>query len=176
MTIHEELTLVARAKRGERLAMNQLWEALTPKVYGYLVNVVRNKELAEDILQDTWLQAVKALPQFEARGVRFSAWLFAIARNACRQHWRRSRPESPLETHTEDLETTNDKTAIEDYVFVDRILSRLADDDREILRLRYIGELSFNEIAIVLHISSVTARVRLHRALHRARSICNSTI
>ena len=67
-----------------------LWDTTTPRLYGYLVNVLHDKSLAEDILQTTWLKAIQALPSFKDRsGASFSSWLFAIARNECKQHWRK---------------------------------------------------------------------------------------
>ncbi len=66
--------------------ISALWDDVTPKLYGYLVNVLHDRNLAEDILQTTWLKAIQALPSFKDRtGASFSSWLFAIARNECKQ-------------------------------------------------------------------------------------------
>ena len=51
MDQQQELTLVKRAQSGDKEALGMLWDALTPKLFGYLVNVTRNKTLAEDLLQ-----------------------------------------------------------------------------------------------------------------------------
>lgn len=177
MTIKEELALVAEAQAGQREAVGALWENITPKLYGYLVNVLRDPVLAEDILQNTWLKAVGALPKFQAQGVRFSAWLFAIAKNECRSHWRDRKHETSLPE--EDLDGANNITQrvnapTADNVLIDQIIGKLSPDDQEILRLRYIAELSFNEISAVMNVSLVGARVRIHRALGRARAIANN--
>lgn len=173
MTLKEELALVNIAKTGDKNAVSTLWEDITPKLYGYLVNTLRDNALADDILQETWLKAITSLAKFEPRDVKFSAWLFAIARNECRQHWRKNNRTVILE---EDEETENVpdhfviKENLHDKIFVDEILEKLPESDREILRLRYISEFSFQEVAQILNLSPIAARVRVFRALSKART------
>lgn len=174
MLLEEELALVVRAKGGDRDAVGSLWDAITPKLYGYLVNHLRDQHLAEDILQDTWIKAIGNIAKFQPQGVRFSAWLFAIARNECRQHWRKKKPEVPLE-ETEDVpDVSVSPETIGDIVFLQQVIQRLNEDEQEILRLRYIADLNFKEIARVLSISVILARVRVHRALGKARAMVNN--
>ncbi len=173
MEIREELLLVRRAQMGEREALGLLWDEITPKLYGYLVNQVRQKDLAEDICQETWLKATQALGSFKDRGVRFSAWVFAIARNECRQQWRKGNREVALDTALDDIDLHNQQSPSNDNVMIDMALAKLSEEEKEIVRLRYIADLSFREIAGVLGISMIAARVRVHRALAHARVILN---
>jgi RNA polymerase sigma-70 factor (ECF subfamily) len=175
MNIQEELSLVARAQSGDQPALSALWDDITPKLYGYLRNVVRDTPLAEDLLQNTWQKAIESLTQFEPRGVRFSAWLFAIAKNECRQEWRSARPHMPLDEAVEYETRTTDATSLETAMLIEQIMKSLSEEDREMIRLRFLAELSFKEIATVCHISAVTARVRVHRAIIRARTILQTT-
>ncbi len=172
MLVDEELALVQRAKLGEKAAVEMLWNAITPKLYGYLVHTLRDTHKAEDIVQDTWLKALKSLPQFHSRGVRFSAWLYAIAKNECRQYWRKSKPEVSIDEQP-DIGVWN--TQSNDFLFLEKILEKLSSDEQEILRLRYISELSFQEIALVLSLSVISARVRVHRALKKANRLLTSS-
>ena len=167
MTSDEELSLAAHAKAGDKEALGLLWDAITPKLYGYLMNVLRDKTPADDCLQQTWLKAIENIKRFEPRGVRFSAWLFAIARNECRQHWR-SRTHEPIDILREH-DAPSAPPPHGEKLFIEHILQKLPEHDREILQLRYIADLSFQEIARVLTISSISARVRVHRAIARAR-------
>lgn len=169
MSSYNENTLIQRAKSGDSDALGLLWDDITPKLFGYLVNTLRDKTLAEDILQNTWLKAISALPRFRQRGIGMSAWLFAIARNECREHWRKSGHETPLDPLEHDLPSKPD-TKIEEKFLAEQILSSLSEDDREILRLRYIADLSMRDMAHVLQLNFVTVRVRVHRALARARA------
>ena len=145
-----------------------LWDEITPKLYGYLVNVLHDKSLAEDILQTTWLKAIQALPSFKDRsGASFSSWLFAIARNECKQHWRKAGREISFDPEIHDKEIIESKE--EDKIFVDQIIKQFSESDRELIRLHYIADLSLNDIAKLLKINPVTVRVRMHRALSFAK-------
>jgi RNA polymerase sigma-70 factor (ECF subfamily) len=151
--------------------ISRLWDELTPKLFGYLVNTLHDKSLAEDILQTSWLKAIEALPSFKQQGPffsnSFSSWIFAIARNECKQHWRKSGREIPLDEKIHDVAEVS--SGIENKILVDEILNQLPNDDQELIRLRYIADLSTREIAKVLNINPVVARVRLHRAIVLAR-------
>lgn len=175
MLVEEDLALVVRAKAGEKAAVEILWDAITPKLYGYLVHVLRDSHIAEDILQETWIKAIRKIDQFQPRKVRFSAWLFAIAKNECRQHWRKNKNVNFVD-ETEIPEVfVAEESGDEDKMFLEGVLKGLEEDEREILRLRYIADLSFKEIARVLSISVIAARVRVHRALGKARGQMETT-
>src|SRR3989344_2326545 len=103
MNSADERLLVVKAQGGDREAIGQLWDLLTPKLYGYLLNTLRHRPLAEDILQSTWLKAIEALPKFQQKHIRVGSWLFAIARNECRQHWRKSNREVGLNASLNEL-------------------------------------------------------------------------
>ena len=168
MNSGQEQELVKKAQGGDRDALSKLWDEITPKLFGYLVNVVRNKSLAEDLLQSTWLKAVQALPNYQLRGIGISSWLFAIARNECRLHWRKNKDEvgfDPMEQYKAD---DSAKTS-QNEILIDQLLNSLSADDQELLRLRYIAGLDLKEIAKVLNINAIAARVRMHRAISRAR-------
>ena len=148
----------------------QSWNNITPKLFGYLVNVLRDKATAEDILQSTWMKALDALPRFRPRGAGLSAWLFAIARNECKQHWRHENREVPLNPEIHDI-PDHPSESLQDSILIDQIFATMTEDDRELLRLRYITDLPLNDIARILDINFVTVRVRIHRALTRARTL-----
>jgi RNA polymerase sigma factor (sigma-70 family) len=168
MSSTDEGSLVARAQRGDREALGHLWDLLTPKLFGYLVNTLRDRALAEDVLQTTWLKAIGALPGYTDRKVGMSAWLFTIARNECQQLWRKGGREVPLDVAVHDT-AGSESRATEEKILVEQALSVLSEEDRELLRLRYIADLPVKDIAAVLNINVVGARVRIHRALGRAR-------
>ena len=173
MNQHQEDLLVKKAQTGDREALGLLWDQVTPKLFGYLVNTTHDKTLAEDLLQGTWLKAIEALPNFKPRGIAISAWLFAIARNECRLHWRKSGRETAFDSSLHDVPAENNNQT-EHTILVEQVLNKLSDEDRELIRLRYIADLPINDIAKVLNINFVAVRVRLHRALARARTAIKS--
>lgn len=169
MTAVEEAELIEKARGGDRDALAQVWDEVSPKLFGYLVNVLRDKTVAEDVFQNSWLKAVEALPKYQQRGVRFSAWLFAIARNECAQHWRKAKRETDIDSVPEPA--GDDTNALQSKLVIDQLLTDLSEGDRELLRLRYIADLPITDIARVLNSNSVAIRVRVSRALARARKL-----
>lgn len=169
MDQNEEKMLIKRAQSGDRQALGLLWDALTPKLFGYLINTTKDKPLAEDLLQTTWLKAIDNLSKFKQQGFGFGAWLFAIARNEHRQYWRKRKNETPLVQEEHD-QPDNNRESPEAKIFIEQALAYLSKDDRELIRLRYIADLPVKEIALILKLNFVTVRVRIYRALARMRA------
>jgi RNA polymerase sigma factor (sigma-70 family) len=149
--------------------IEELWDKVTPRLYGYLINTLKDASLADDILQATWTKAIEALPKFEARGNGFSAWLFSIARNEMRMHWRKNGRDVSYDQRLHDV--VEDKSNQEDKIFLSQIVEKLSKEEQELINLRYIADLSFLEISKILNINPVAIRVKMHRALSRARLI-----
>lgn len=168
MSYSDELALITKIQQGDKQALGKLWDIFTPKLFGYLVNTLKDRALAEDLLQSTWLNAIKALPRFEPRGMSVGGWLFAIAKNECRQHWRKDNREVPLDLTVHDT-AQNKSNELVTKLAVEKILATLSTDDQEILRLRYIADLPTTDIAKLLNLNFATVRVRIHRAISRAR-------
>jgi RNA polymerase sigma-70 factor, ECF subfamily len=175
MNKDKENILISRAQNGDKEALGELWDDITPKLFGYLINTLSRKEIAEDILQSTWLKAVKSIDKYQSRGIGFNAWIFAIAKNECFQYWRGSNREVPLEERNHDL-PTNEHNITNNRIMVNQMLASLSENDRELIKLRYIGGLTIGEISKVLDINYIAARVRIHRALKKAREIFNKQI
>ncbi len=149
--------------------ISALWDSITPKLFGYLVNILHDKDVAEDILQTTWLKAIEALPSFKGQASSFSSWIFAIARNECKQYWRKLGREVPFDPQLHDRQATDSKD--EDKILIGQIMAGLSQNDRELIRLRYIADLPMNDIARVLKINPIAVRVRMHRALSSAKNV-----
>lgn len=173
MDVEVERELVKRAQAGDMEALGQLWDACSPKLFGYLMNTLQDRQLAEDVFQTTWLRAAEHVSNYQFRGVGFSSWLFAIARNECRQHWRKSNRAEEHVLPTEPV--SNEHDSLHNKLLIDRALSKLSESDQELLRLRYIADLSINEIAKTLNSNSVAVRVRVSRALARVRAVINTS-
>ena len=158
--------------------IGELWDKITPKLYGYLINTLKDSVLADDILQTTWTKAIESLSNFNKQDsnivTSFSSWLFSIARNEMRMHWRKNGREIEYDIELHDLPTENKRE--EDKILVEQTLIKLPKEDRELIRLRYIADLSLGEIAKLLNLNPINVRVKMHRALSRARVIFKQQI
>jgi len=150
-----ESALIARARRGDTAALDQLYRRHRDYVYTLCLNLCGNREEAHDLLQETFVRAWRGLPKFAGRS-SFSTWLYRIAVNVARSAARRRRDPVALPAKPEaDLET------------VDRVrsaLARLKPAHRLALVLRYSLGLSHQEIADCLKWSLSRAKVTVHRA------------
>ena len=148
-----------------------------PRVFGLLVRMVGNRDTAEDLTQETLLRAFRAFETYRPEG-KFRAWIFRIARNAARDWLRHRSLESAHSVDADWLEAaaapSRRQSRPEDRLLdgeraskVEAALRRLPDPDREVLLLRYYGELAFNDIAKVTGEPLGTVLARAHRALKK---------
>ncbi len=136
---------------------------------------------AEDIVQDTFLKAWKNVRRYDSSSAKFKTWLMRIARNTAIDHLRRKKPEtfshfeneqgdSPFENAFDDEPLPDELAArADDARAVQNALEKLSPLHREVILLRYMNQLSFEEIGAVLSESSNTMRSRNRRALAELR-------
>ena len=161
-----EAQLVRATQAGNRLAFASLVEAYWGRLYRWLYQLTRDRHLAEDLTQESFLKAFAHLDRFKA-GTNFRAWLFRIAHNSfANQHRAASRQRAPL---PEDLPATQ-QGPVEQVIGREALqglaeaLQRLPTDFRSALLLRVEEGLSFRQIAGILGITEETARWRVFKA------------
>jgi RNA polymerase sigma-70 factor (ECF subfamily) len=169
-----EVRLVARLKAGEPAAFEAIYEAYRPRLFAFLVRLSRRRDVAEDLLEETWLRLVTRAGTL-IDDARLAPWLFAVARNLYFS-WRRSRAVD--ETRTSDLDPAWPAPERGDSPFeavaraeleasVEAALARLPLRDRELLLHVGVEGLTPSEAASVCGLPVVTLRARLHRARER---------
>jgi RNA polymerase sigma-70 factor (ECF subfamily) len=167
--------LIRRCQRGDRLAAEVLIRRHQNYVYRLCWLVMRNEQDAEDMTQETFIRAFRALPRFEIReATSFEAWLYRIAVNACRSRMRRKWyqalpwPEPAPEVVAEPDEQP-ERLVIqgEQRGRILEAINSLDEKHRLVIILRYYAGLSNEEIARTLEIPSGTVRSRLHVARQR---------
>jgi len=166
-----ELRLVARLKAGDPAAFEALYEAYRAHLFGFLVRLSRRRDVAEDLLEETWLRLVTRCTTL-SDDARLGPWLFTVARNLYFS-WRRSRAVD--ETRTSELDPAWPAPERGNSPFeaaaraelerrLEAALARLSLRDRELLLLVGVEGLTPSEAAGVCGIPAVTLRARLHRA------------
>lgn len=169
-----ELRLVARLKAGEAAAFEAIYEAFRPRLFGFLARLSRRRDVAEDLLEETWLRLVTRASELTDE-TRLGPWLFTVARNLfaswCRHRavdesrlfdfavsWPGALPhESPFEQAA--LGETERR--------LEAALARLPSRDREVLLLVAGEELPPSGAAAVLGLTPEAVRKRLQRARER---------
>lgn len=163
--------LVKKAQQGEKASYGEIYNLFIKKIYRFIYYSVNEKQLAEDLTQNTFLKAWISLGNFSFGKGTFQAYLFTIARNLVIDYQRRKKELSIDEnwdiSSADNLEDQIEKE--EEKEKVKMILDNLEDDERRLIILRYFEELEFEEIAQVLNKNSGTLRVRVHRILKKLK-------
>lgn len=180
----EKLTdeqLVAAYARGNNEAFDTLLIRYKARLFSYIYQMVRDRDLADDIFQETFVKAIMTIKQGRYNDLgKFSAWLYRIARNLAVDSFRAEKNESSLSTDDANFDILNrrelSEETIEDHIVdlqieddLRRLVSQLPDVQREVLTMRYYNDLSFKEIADLTGVSINTALGRMRYAILNLR-------
>ncbi len=179
--------LVDRFKSGDEAAFNEMVSRYWDRIYGMVHQLLRNQQDAEEVTQDAFIRAHRALANFRGDSA-FSTWLYQIATNLARNRywywWRRKRDKTvsfdqpvsddnstPLsEVFSTEMATPGDITVTQELV--DHIavgMEKISAKHREILILRNVKNMAYEDIAEVLNISVGTVKSRIARARESLR-------
>jgi RNA polymerase sigma factor, sigma-70 family len=175
--------LVAYYSEGNNNAFDVLLTRHQAKVYNYILQMVKDRNLADDIFQETFVKAITTIKQGRyAEAGKFSAWVCRIARNLIIDNFRQEKVEATVSTDDSNYDVLNRKDLSEDTIEdmlidsqiqadVRRLVKQLPDSQREVLIMRYYKGLSFKEIADVTGVSINTALGRMRYAILNLRRI-----
>ncbi len=157
--------LAARLARGEEAAFAELYDACANRLHRYLVVRLGSRDAASDVVQNTFLRAVKSRRWF--RGVENPvAYLFQIARNESARAVAKQRVLTPLPAE-DRLAIANHE--VDDAEVAAAALQRLDPQDREVIEMKIYGGLTFREIAAVVDRPQATVATQYRRALESLR-------
>lgn len=175
--------LVAAYIAGDNDAFDLLLRRHQSRVFAYIYSVVKNKEVADDIFQETFVKAIVTLRQGRyAENGKFSAWITRIAHNLIIDFYRQEKSENLISTDHDEIDVLNRKDFcdgnIEDALVtqqisedVRRIVDALPENQREVLVMRFYRDMSFKEIAEATKVSINTALGRMRYAILNMRRI-----
>lgn len=169
---------------GDQQAFSLLLDRHQDRVFGYLVGMVRDRTVADDLFQETFFRAIRAMRSekgYEARG-KWLPWIMRIARNVALDHLRRRKRRRSRTAHDDEDEMSMDQIAVdgqpdaaetlqrgERYEFLYACIDQLPEEQREVVLLRHETDLTFREIAELTDVSINTALGRMRYALLNLR-------
>lgn len=182
----EEKELVKQAKAGDFASFNTLIQAYQPKIFGLALKMAKNREDAEDIFQETFLKAVDNIQKFRGDSA-FGTWLYTIAINIIRARYGRENKKEllPLEEYLPIKQGDHDAASAQLFDWNDPLsklttdeirskinaaLSELPQKYRLPFTLRYMHEMSVQEVADTLKLSLAATKSRILRARVAMRS------
>lgn len=177
-----DAVLVKNYISGDESALASLIERHQPKIYGFIYSKINDRDLSDDIFQDTFIKVIKTLKSqsYNEEG-KFLPWVMRIAHNLVVDHFRKAK-KMPFQRETEEYSIFNYMTdnslniegqIISEQVEMDltKLLDELPQDQKEVLIMRMYQDLSFKEIADLTGVSINTALGRMRYALLNLRKI-----
>lgn len=170
--VADDIPALVTAAQNNPTEFGRLYDRYVQPIYRYIYSRVGRAHEAEDITSQTFVAAYEALGRYRERG-QFSAWLFRIARSKINDHFRRSRREVGLEAAGEILEREDALGVLiraEELSRIRSLISHLNEEEQELIRLRYVADLSFREIADLLGRREEAVKKFVYRLLARLKS------
>lgn len=157
--------LVLAAQEGKKQALDLLYRHFFTPMKRYAVLRVRDAMVAEDLVQNVWLKVSKRLQLLQDARV-FRSWLYRALRWEIMDWGRRQKVAQTDELGESELAAP---AVMAETLDIDRLLMGLSKDERDVVELFYLNELSVNETALVLVIPAGTVKSRLHSAREKFR-------
>ncbi len=177
-----DAVLVKNYIGGDESALSVLINRHQSKIYGFIYSKVSDRDVSDDIFQDTFIKVIKTLKSnsYNEEG-KFLPWVMRIAHNLIVDHFRRNK-KMPMQRDTDEYSVfsymTDNSPNVEHRIITDqvendlqRIIEELPTDQREVLVMRMYQDLSFKEIADLTGVSINTALGRMRYALMNLRKV-----
>ena len=169
---HDDLSsLLGLIGGGDRLAFRTLYDAVSPRLFGQAMKLMRSREAAEDVLQETFLRIWASAGHFDPAFGHALAWLARITRNVAIDHLRRSRKAQRYfapETDAPDIPVAPEP--VEDRLDLDRALNALPTPQRDAIRSVVVEGWTHEETALRSGLPVPTVKSQAQRGLKRLRS------
>jgi RNA polymerase sigma-70 factor (ECF subfamily) len=177
--LRDEQKIIERSKKDPK-AFGELYEKYFDRIFNFLYRQTDDEDLAADLCSQTFIGVMNNLARYEFRGVPFSAWLYKIASNEVKKHYRKNKSKRVF-----SLEEVKVRELVEqaddgwDEEMVQRLLNFMNDlptDMLQVLELRFFEDKDFKEIAFILDMTESGAKMRTYRALDKLRKNFNLKI
>ena len=171
ISVTEEASLIKTAC-SDPAAFNRLYLSYIRPIYRYIFSKVGESRETEDLTAQVFLAALESLPRYRHNGY-FAAWLFGIARHKVADHFRSHRSELTIEVaYGESIRKGDSLSTLiqtEEAQRISALIHKLDEQDQELLRLRFVAELNFGEIARLINSNMETTKKRVYRLLTHLR-------
>lgn len=167
--MHDEESIIRRAQQHDQIALTQIYEDNFDRIYRYVVLKIGDRTEAEDITQQVFINAIKSISSFRWKGAPFSAWLFRIAHNQIVDYLRKKskRATVPLDESIRDKDD-NPGIVVEKNMDIEQLVTatkRLTKAQREVISLRFAGELAISQVARIMGKSEGAVKALQHSAI-----------
>lgn len=177
--IRKEHEIIERSKKDVK-AFGEIYEKYFDRIFNFVFRQTGDEDIAGDLSSQTFISVLNNLPKYEFRGFPFSAWLYKIASNEIRKHYRKNKSKQVFsieEVKIRELVDQSDDDWNEEVI--EKLLLFMNDLPTEmlqVLELRFFEDKDFKEIAFILDMTESGAKMRTYRALDKLRQNFNLKI
>lgn len=170
-----ETGVFRQAQKGDPDALGKIYDDYFDRIFRFIYFRTSHKETAEDLAEEVFIKAFRGLASMEGGPEKLQAWLFQIARNAVIDHYRAKKP--TVDISELELEATYTSTIVDELHLQDeqkrllRAIEQLPAEHAQVVRLRFLEDLSISEIAQQLDRTEGNIRIIQFRALKKLRTI-----
>ena len=170
--LRQELKWVQYAKKDPK-GFEPLYNKYYEQIFRYVYQRMDDKEIACDVTSQVFLKALNNIHKYEYRGVPFASWLYRIAKSELYQSFRDKKASRTVNVESmhifEMIEDWSEDTSDENRQILLDVISRLDDEDIQLVELRFFEKRSFKEIGEILEITENNAKVKSHRVIKKMR-------
>lgn len=170
--LNEELVIIEAAKLNPE-RFGPLYDKYYKQIFNYVYQRMDSKETAFDITAQVFLKAMLNLQKYQFKGVPFASWLYRIAHNEVMQLFRSQKDKRAINADISDLRficEEQDEPFFEEYIpAIKKLIQELNSDDLQMVELRFFEKRPFKEIAEILDITEVNAKVRMYRIIEKLK-------
>ncbi len=172
MEFNDDLAqIIVGCKKGESQSFSKVVDIYSSRCYGYFYRLTGNTDISDELLSELFVKLVEKINTYS--GGSFESWLFRVASNIFHDYLRgKQRQKKALDFKKVEVESETIESKKSDNEQIDKLqiqLSRLDEDTRELIMLRFYSELSFKEIAEMRSEPIGTTLAKLHRGLKKLR-------
>ncbi|MAE84845.1 MAG: RNA polymerase [Flammeovirgaceae bacterium] len=169
--IEEERTWIEQSKTNIK-AFEPLYNKYYDLIFRYLLRRTDDDMLAADLCSQTFYKALSNIKKFKWQGIPLAPWLYQIASNELKKHYRDKKPIYVIE---EDIIETKEELSDRWVQLIEsnkltEVLNRLNEQEVQLIELRYFEELTFDEIAIIMEMKLSAVKMKLYRLLNKLKS------
>lgn len=156
-----------------------LYERYFLQIFKYIFKRVESEDLANDICQQTFINALTKIKSYKHQGLPFSSWLYRIAQNEINQFYRTQKRARVVEVNDSELpelfEEIEVDTNEERRMILIRTMEQLSSDEISLIEMKYFEKRSGQEIAEILDLSLANVKVKLHRTVKKIKQLISES-
>jgi RNA polymerase sigma factor (sigma-70 family) len=171
--MEEEIQWIQAILAGNKQAYAHIINKYKNQLYATILRMTRNPHDAQDLVQEAFVKVYHQLDKYEGKG-SFSSWIYRVTINYCMDEFRKKRYKmKQVDIDEEALANPNHPEVIflkkEEHRQLEKLIQTLPEDERLILLLRYVNELSYQEISELVEMPLTHVRNKLHRSKKKMR-------